>query len=34
MGDQKQPPPVRQTDPNATPEAVAKALLRPARKPK
>ena len=29
---QKQPPPVRDTDPKATPEAVAKALLRPAPK--
>lgn len=31
MSEKKQPPPVRQTDPNATPEAVAKALLKPVR---
>ena len=34
MADRKQPPPVRETDPNAAPEAVAKALLKPARRPK
>ena len=33
MTRQKQPPPVRDTDPNATPETVTKALLRPVPRP-